>query len=588
MHNNISADLRAEVDRSLRPGLLQAALGTEAANSLHATGKQAGQRPLYRMRVDAIDSDVPYRDSPFDDDGQLCFPKPGVRGQQSAIVVGPEGSVIHTDRDHRIKIQFHWQRGTHSHSRLVHPSPEGHSGAPGNDSAGTWVRVATPMAPLAGANWGSIGLPRVGQEVLVDFLDGDIDRPVVIGALYNGEGHSDGQGNRRPQGAGPATGNAPAWFGGEVGAHAHPAVLSGYKSQEMGASQSGAGAYSQLVFDDSSGQPRVGLQRHARAHQGTAELNLGHLRHQTDNQRLAPVGFGAELRTEHSAAIRAGQGLLLSSSARQGGGGGQLDASEAEMQIAASAQLQESLAGTAQKHKAMLKRDNGLAEAAAGELAAIVQMAHTAEVVAASAGSGKLDSGGGGTATAYSEALLQLSSPAGIAAATPANAVFCAGNTGSISAAHDINFAAQGNGLYAVTSGISLFTYGKASNKNKPNQETGIRLHAASGKVSSQSQNDETRITADKAITVASVAKSVGVAARQYVMFTAQGAVLKLEGGNIMLHGPGKIEFKASMKELAGPKSSTTTSAQHPKGSIQGCAQATSDASARQAGVQAL
>jgi type VI secretion system secreted protein VgrG len=576
--------MKAEIDEILRPGTLETVLGKEEASSLHATGKQAGERPLYRMRVDAIGIDVPYRDSPFDDQGNLYFPKPAIRGQQSAIVVGPEGSAIHTDRDHRIKIQFHWQRGAQSHSRLDHPAPDGHTGAPGNDSAGTWVRVATPMAPVAGANWGSHGLPRVGQEVLVDFLEGDIDRPVVIGALYNGQGDADGPGNRRPYGAGPATGNAPAWFAGETDAHAHPAVLSGYKTQEMGTSQSGTGGYGQLVFDDTPGQPRLSLQRHAKAHQGTAELNLGHLRHQCDNQRLAPAGFGAELKTEHSVAVRAGNGLLLSTSACHGGAGGQLDSREAEAQIAQSVQLQESLANTAQKHNAMLNRDKGLSEVSPSDLPAIAQSAHSVEVVRRRAG----DSAGGGQATAYSEPVLQLSSPAGIAATTPASAVFCAGNTSSLSAGQDISFAAQGNGLFAVASGISLFTYGKASSKDKPNQETGIRLHAATGKFSSQSQDGATRITADKAITVASVAKSVGVTAKQHVMLTAQGAFLKLEGGNIMLHCPGKIEFKATMKELDGPQSATSSVAQHPKGSIKGCAQATSDANAQQAGIQVL
>jgi uncharacterized protein (DUF2345 family) len=145
----------------------------------------------------------------------------------------------------------------------------------------------------------------------------------------------------------------------------------------------------------------------------------------------------------------------------------------------------------------------------------------------------------------------------GIVAATPASAIFSAGDTTSITAGQDINFAAQGNHFNTVAAGISLFTYGKASNKDKPNQETGIKLHAATGKVSSQSQSDETRITADKAITVTSVTKAVSVAAKQHVMMTAQGAYLKLEGGNIMLHGPGKIEFKATMKELAGPASVT-------------------------------
>jgi len=81
-------------------------------------------------------------------------------------------------------------------------------------------------------------------------------------------------------------------------------------------------------------------------------------------------------------------------------------------------------------------------------------------------------------------------------------------------------------------------------------------LHAASGKVSVQAQSDVVKVTADKAITVASVTKSVNIAAKEHVMLTAQGAYLKLEGGNIMIHGPGTMLFKASMKELAGPQRS--------------------------------
>jgi type VI secretion system secreted protein VgrG len=158
---------------------------------------------------------------------------------------------------------------------------------------------------------------------------------------------------------------------------------------------------------------------------------------------------------------------------------------------------------------------------------------------------------------AYAAPQLQLSSPCGIAVTTPANAVLSAGATTSISAGQDINLAAQGNSLSAAVAGISLFTYGKAGAKAKPVQDTGIRLHAASGKFSSQSQSAPTRITADKAITVASVSKNVTVAARQHVLLTAQGACLKLEGGNISLHAPGKVEFKASMKELAKPTKCT-------------------------------
>lgn len=565
MHNNLSADLQSDVVRRVGKAALALLIDDEQESSLHAVGSKQGERPLYRNRIDAIRAKVPYRASRIDGHGQLLHPRPTVQGQQSAVVVGPTGSVIHTDRDHRVKVQFHWQRGAQSHSRLEHPAPDGHIGAPADDSAGTWVRIAAPLAPVAGTNWGSHALPRVGQEVLVDFLEGSIDRPVIIGALYNGKGQADAQNNQASQGAGAATGNAPAWFPGEAAAHAHPAVLSGLKSQAMASSQGGTGAYSQLLFDDSPGQSRVALQRHASAHKGTAELNMGHLRHQTDNQRLQPAGFGAEIKTEHSAALRAGKGMLFSANLRSGASGSQMDAREAQAQIESSEQLAASLTTTAQKHNAKLKTEKGAAEAEPEKLAAIRELQRSAQVAEGVAtGMAAGEGGGQGSATAFSVPQLQFSAPAGIGILTPASAVVAANLTTTIAAGQDINSATQGNLFYATRIGISLFTYGKAASSEKPNQETGIRIHAATGKLSSQSQSDETRVTADKAITVASVAKHIGVAAKNHVLMTAQGAFLKLEGGNIMLHGPGKIIFKASMKEMAGPKSSKPALPQFP------------------------
>lgn len=101
--------------------------------------------------------------------------------------------------------------------------------------------------------------------------------------------------------------------------------------------------------------------------------------------------------------------------------------------------------------------------------------------------------------------------------------------------------------------GIGLFTYGKAGGAGGPVTETGIRLHAATGKFSSQSQSGATRLTADKRVTVTSVTQEVRVAAKTHVLLTAQGAWLKLAGGNIEVHGPGTMAFKASSKELTGP-----------------------------------
>ncbi|MEO8053544.1 MAG: type VI secretion system tip protein TssI/VgrG [Acidobacteriota bacterium] len=94
-------------------------------------------------------------------------PIPTVKGTQTAVVVGPPGEEIFTDKYSRIKVQFHWDR-------------EGKS----NSDSSCWVRVATPWA---GKQWGAIHIPRIGQEVVVDFLEGDMDQPIVIGSVYNAE-----------------------------------------------------------------------------------------------------------------------------------------------------------------------------------------------------------------------------------------------------------------------------------------------------------------------------------------------------------------------------------------------------------------
>ena len=158
---------------------------------------------------------------------------------------------------------------------------------------------------------------------------------------------------------------------------------------------------------------------------------------------------------------------------------------------------------------------------------------------------------------AWTEPMLQLSGAAGIVASTPDSVAFTAGATSSLTAGQSVNLVAQGLGVHAVKGGISLFTYGKGGDKN------GIAMHAASGKVSAQSQSGAMRLTSDKGLTVASISKSVTVAAKTHVLLTAQGASLKLEGGNISLHCPGQVDFKASAKELAGPVSVATPEIAH-------------------------
>jgi len=147
--------------------------------------------------------------------------KPTSKGVQTATVVGPAGEEVHTDELGRIKVQFHWQRADE------HPS----IGANLDDTSSCWLRVAMPSA---GAGWGHQFIPRIGQEVLVDFIEGDIDRPVIVGVLYNGS-HA-----------------TPAFSG--AGALPANKTLSGIKSKEHQ-----GGQYNELLFDDTPGEVRAKL-----------------------------------------------------------------------------------------------------------------------------------------------------------------------------------------------------------------------------------------------------------------------------------------------------------------------------------------
>jgi len=134
-------------------------------------------------------------------------PRVTMRGPQSAIVVGRRGEQIWTEEHGRVKVQFHWDRYGKN-----------------DENSSCWVRVSHPWA---GKGWGAISIPRIGQEVIVDFLDGDPDQPIIIGRFYNGESMS-------PYGL-PAG-----------------AVVSGIKSN----THKGKG-YNELSMDDTAGKEKI-------------------------------------------------------------------------------------------------------------------------------------------------------------------------------------------------------------------------------------------------------------------------------------------------------------------------------------------
>jgi type VI secretion system secreted protein VgrG len=560
--NNINADLGTSLQALL--GKVPQAFATASDDapsarapkpSLFKGNANQSTEPLYQALLLTQDASIPVRAaSCVNEHGDIVSTRPQVSGVQTAVVVGLS-EPVHTDRDNRIKIQFHWQRGALSAHRLNHPAA---SNAPGDGSTGTWVRVSQAWA---GANWGGHHTPRLGQEVLVSFIEGDIDRPVVIGSVYNGQGQQDAQGNQVAAGAATATGNAGSWFpgnqkAGELEGHQHPQVLAGFKSQSLDASQSGAGAYNQLVLDDSPTQARMTLGSTTAA----SWLQLGHLLQQNDNQRLAKRGHGLDLASTAYGAVRAGSGLHLSAYTRAQGTQASAQSVEAGAgisQLEQAAELTQTLSDTAQKHNAKLSaevhpKDMPVRQ---GQQASVDSLSATDNRGATeAAGEEEMVAiqGGSGSISAWSRPELLISAPGGVGLATPAHSVMSAGRTTSLAAGQDINWTSQRHTALAVKAGLSLFTYGKAQNGSKPNAETGMQLHAASGNVSVQAQANTLNLTADKAIAVASVTNAITMGSPKHVLLTAGGSSLRITNGSITLTTSGPASFKAAMKELTG------------------------------------
>ncbi|MEN1943495.1 type VI secretion system Vgr family protein [Luteimonas sp. MJ293] len=551
--NNLDAQMQDALEQTLGP-VAMAGADLPAGLSVDGMGAGRGQweagvdTDFYRNRFTVIPGDVPYRPTTADGHGIRLHPKPTVHGTQSAIVVSDGGPLL-TDRDHRIKVQFAWQRGTDASSASAHPG--GDDNAPGDGSAGTWVRVATPWA---GDNWGGVAVPRKGQEVLVAFLEGDIDRPVVIGTVYNGRGQEDAQHNQLAGGGAGATGNAAAWFDGND----HAAVYTGFKSQALANSQDGSGGYQLLRLDDTPGQGRA----QAATTQHATTLTLGHLKGGQDNMRGAERGFGAELSTQASGAIRAGSGLLLTTEP----GTQQLAAGGALSQLAEGEQLLQALGDTAASQQATLPEDPETLPAQQS-LQDVQEHLRATRQGSAAGGEGDTAIGGGeGEVPAWVAPHLLASSPDGVMTLTPADQAWVSGTQTTLVAGSDLDWASQGETVIAAGGGIALFTQGSDAPAGKPNQETGIALHAAQGKVSARAHRNEAKLSAKQSVTIASTQADVEIAApNKHVLLTAQGAYLKLEGGDIELGASGVIEFKGAMRELTTPVAVGSTSLSLPE-----------------------
>jgi type VI secretion system secreted protein VgrG len=467
--------------------------------------------------------------------------KPTATGLQTALVVGVQGEPVTTDREHRVKVQFSWQRGVQPNAGGVeHPARSGaalaaqqtapgeagnavhgsaaNGNAPGDDRCGTWVRVALPAA---GADWGAVFVPRVGTEVAIDFIEDDIDRPVIVGQLHNAA-------DLPPFGAGVDSGVN------------HPGVLCGLHNRHLD-----AGGFNQWVLDDASGQLRMRLL----CSTAEAELGLGHLIQQSGHgaQRGGWRGSGFEAATGGWASLRAARGLLVSATAREGRYGSarstQMDATEALSQLRAAHDLGKRLSETARSATAHPLGSHHAGQTVEKLLARIDPAQdgrHEPLVNGQEARKAE-----GRTLTepveAFAQPLIVLDTPSSAVVATQAGIAAFSGQDCSLTCQGDAHQTAAHT--WAGVSGKTTSWYV---------HEGGIKAFAANGPVSLRAHTDALQLLADKDITVISVNGEVRIQAKTKIELVGGQSAITLDGADIEFRTPGRFAVKGSGHAFLG------------------------------------
>lgn len=453
----------------------------QGANNLSSrdTGlleRNTAEAGTYRNHFTCVSRATPIRPVGFP-------PKPTAGGPQVALVVGVANEEITTERDHRIKVQFPWQRGRlAAKGQLDHPAT---SNAPGNETAGTWMRLAEPAV---GANWGSNFIARIGQEVMIDFIDGDIDRPVVIGQLYNDT-------------------DAPPYHS----ADNHPGALAGMRTKEYGAS-----GFNHWMIDDSPQQLRQSLA----SSYATSQLNIGYLIRQSGNVRSTFRGTGFELVSDAWGALRATRGLFISTAQKHGAASTQLDTQEAQSRLAHAADLAKALSSAAGQHQAL----------PSSSADGIRQLIDTAEAAHQSDGQ---------SAAALAHPITLLDSDAAIMTATPSSSVALAGQDLSLTSASALRMSAGQAISVAAAQAASLFT-----------GSGGMKVIAAKESVSVRAHTRAMDMLADRALIVTSSNGSIKIQAKQELLLASGGGYIKLAGADIDIHCPSSVTVKGSTHDF--------------------------------------
>lgn len=454
----------------------------------------------YRSQLRLLPKEIPFVPLPSAKPSALT---------QSAVVVGTDGSHLHSDREHRIKVQFPWQRQDH---------PSGQGNAPGDAGAFTWVRLAEW---LAGPNYGSSFTPRVGDEVLIDFIENDIDRPLIVGSLYSEQ-------------------DLPPYSAGEEANSNHAGALSGFHSQNL----SGEG-HNRWAHDDSAGQLRTELQSTAL---GSA-VTLGHTIRQGahTSQRGNYRGTGFELTTEGWGVLRANTGVLLSA---RNSNDTQLEDQAIRQQLKSSSTYSQMLGNTLSTHKSPALNAQKQAEGLANQLDAEKGKINGQDAKKPTDASGRTLKDG---VEKFNRPLVVLDTPSTLLQSTPASAQLYAGES--------IQSTSQGE-LHAVASHtLSLTAGGTASVFT---HHGGMTLIAANEMVTIGAHTDALQLVSEQGLTITSTESEIQVFAQDSVTLFGGGAAVELQGANVTFKASGTFTVKAASTAFSGGGSNAASLAPLP------------------------
>jgi len=349
-------------------------------------------------------------------------------GVHTATVVGPPGSDINTDEYGRIKVQFHWDRESKH-----------------NESSSAWVRVASVWA---GNDQGFMALPRIGQEVAIQWVAGNPDHPLIIGRVFNRD-------------------NLPPWkLDGQQ-------ALSGFRSRELtpGGGNAASGRSNHLILDDTNGQ----IQAQLKSDHQHSQLSLGYITRIEDNRgRTDARGEGWELRTDGHGVARAAKGIIVTTEQRNRGKSHITDIEETLLRLADAKKIHEKLAKDAigQQSQEWGQQDD------------VADMLHIQNQSLA---------GDSGNAAEVSAPHLVLASAAGLVTSTALSTHISSAEHIALTSQRDISVATGGSFFASVADTLRLFV-----------KHAGMKICAAAGNISILAKQDDIEIIAAKVLSIIS------------------------------------------------------------------------------------